>query len=207
MFPQRISTPLILITGLLLLSGCVSFREGTSVAWPIADASGKRSISLLISSETIMNGQRISLPQRDIGPLEATIAKSYKDSGLFSEVHIGAADSDYRAEVHVLTRSHFNELLQFLSAVTLTLVPCNSHSEFAIVTTFKNRELKPLETFERRDRETTWIQTFLIFVMPFHRSEVGVTRYTLKPMSVENAILYDLNRSIVSEAHNLGLLQ
>jgi hypothetical protein len=196
------STLLVLITELLLLSGCVGFREGTSVAWPIADATGKRSVSLLISSEAIMNGQRISIPQRDIGPLEATIAKSYRDSGLFSDVRIGATDSDYRAEVHMLTRSHFNEFLAFLSGVTLTLVPCNGQSEFTITTTFKNRELMPLETFERRDRETRWIQLFLIFVMPFHGGEASVT-YTPH----EKEIIYDLNRSIVSEAHNLGVLQ
>jgi hypothetical protein len=149
-----------------------------------------------------MNGQRISIPQRDIGPLEVTIAKSYKDSGLFSDVRIGAADSDYRAEVHMLTRSHVNKLLEFVSAMTLTLVPCNSHSEFTITTRFKNRELNPLETFERRDRETTWIQLFLIFVMPFHEGEPSV-KYTPH----EKEIIYDLNRSIVSEAHNLGVLQ
>ena len=96
MVSVRASIRLVLITVLLALSGCASFREGTSqapVSWPITNVPAKQSISLLMTHETITNGWRISVPQTQVQKVEESVVRAYKDSGLFSDVKIGAADT------------------------------------------------------------------------------------------------------------------
>lgn len=199
MVSPRASIRLVLITVLLALSGCASFREGASqapVSWPIINVPAKQSISLLMTHEAIMNGWRISVPQQQVQKVEEIVARAYKDSGLFSDVKIGAADTDFRAEVHVLYHVQFSEWLAYAAGVTLSLIPGYEQREFVITTTLKNRELRSLGTFEKVERETTWIQLFLIFIMPFYW-----------PNSVTGELVYDLNRAIISQAYGTGVLQ
>lgn len=199
MVSPRASIRLVLITVLLALSGCASFREGTSqapVSWPITNVPAKQSISLLMTHEAITNGWRISVPQTQVQKVEESVARAYKDSGLFSDVKIGAADTDFRAEVHVLNDVHFSDWLAYAAGVTLSVIPGYEQRECVITTTLKNRELRSLGTFERAERETTWIQLFLIVIMPFYW-----------PNAVAADILYDLNRTTINQAYGTGVLQ
>ena len=199
MVSSRASIRLVLITVLLALSGCASFREGTSqapVSWPITNVPAKQSISLLMTHEAITNGWRISVPQTQVQKVEESVARAYKDSGLFSDVKIGAADTDFRAEVHVLNDVHFSDWLAYAAGVTLSVIPGYEQRERVITTTLKNRELRSLGTFERAERETTWIQLFLIVIMPFYW-----------PNAVAADILYDLNRTTINQAYGTGVLQ
>ncbi len=212
MVGHRALVPLVFHTVVLSLVACIAtFREGTvqpPASWPITTASGKQSISLLIRGERIdkeglpLKEYRNSFPTGEMTDWAVkefqveSIVKAYRDSGLFSDVEIGAFDTDLRAEVHVLRRVQVNELLCITWFLTLSAVPCSSPREFYITTTLKNRELQSLGTFEQAERATTWMQLFLIFIAPFHW-----------PDTVWDELVYDLNRSILSQAYEEGVIQ
>ncbi len=204
----------LLLAGLTMsLTGCSAlFREGPfqpPASWPITTASGQKSISLIISGETIGKDVHTLKEYRDSFHAEerlpfsevryrgwGSIAKAYRDSDIFSDVKIGAFDTDLRAEVHVLRRVQVNVLLCTTWFLTLSAVPCSSPREFYITTTLKNRELQSLGTFERAESVTTWMQFFLIFISPFHI-----------PVKVEGELIYDLTRSSISQAYEEGVIQ
>lgn len=199
MVSRRVLFALVVWVSLSSLSGCAAFRTGEfkpPASWPLATTPGKQSIGLLVIGETIDNVMPPDVPQRTSQSWQDAAAKAYKDSGLFSDVKTGAAETDLRAEVHVIAREETNMGMAFLSGLTLTMFPSRSESEFVIKTTLKNREGQNLGTFLKSDKSSTWIQFFLIFVMPFNW-----------PDTVETDMLYDLNRATISEAHGAGLLQ
>lgn len=181
-----------------VVSGCAAFRGGETQppsTWPLSKGLGKQSISLLISGEAIVNGQKADVHQAATTAWEKAAEKAYKDSGLFSDVKMGAADTDLRAEIHVIDRGEASTGLAFLSGFTMTLIPAKGEEEYVIKTILKNKQGQQLGTFERKEPMTFWIQLFLIFVMPFHW-----------PNTVVTDILYDLNRATVIQAHDTGLL-
>jgi hypothetical protein len=190
---------LVVWVSLSSLSGCAAFRSGEfklTPSWPLATTPGKQSISLLVTGEAIVNGMRQDIPQRMIQHWQDAAAKAYKDSGLFSDVKTGAAETDLRAEVHVLERGEANQGMAVLSGLTLTLVPAHAESEIVVKTTLKNKEGQDLGTFEKKETFSFWIQFFLIFIMPFNW-----------PNTVATDLLYDLHRATISQAHDAGLLQ
>ena len=214
MVGHRALVPLVFLAVVLSLSACVAtFREGTfqpPTSWPIPTASGKQSISLFISweisgeisGETILDKGRYSFTHQ-VGRLAPevmqrwvkSIPKAYRDSGLFSDVKIGAVDTDLRAEVHVLYHGLANPTL-FITVLSVGMVPSYEHNKFIITTTLKNRELQSLGMFEKAERATTWIGIPLIFLAPFrwHPTIIG-------------KLVYDLNRSIISQAYDEGVVQ
>ena len=191
----------ILVVSVLLssLSGCAAFRSGEAqppTPWPISKEPGKQTISLLITGESSVNGTRQDVPQRMIEAWQAVTEKAYKDSGFFSDVKVGAAETDLRAEIHFTDRGEANTGLAFLSGFTLTLIPANAHGEMVVKTTLKTKEGQELGTFEKKEALSFWIQFFLIFIMPFNW-----------PNTVITEMLYDLNRATISQAYGAGLLR
>ena len=181
------------------LSGCAAFRSGEAqppTPWTTSKEPGKQTISLLITGEGIVNGTRQDVPQRTIGVWQATAEKAYKDSGFFSDVKVGAAETDLRAEIHFTDRGEANMGLAFLSGFTLTLIPANGHGEMVVKTTLKTKEGQELGTFEKKEALSFWIQFFLIFIMPFNW-----------PNTVITEMLYDLNRATIGQAYGAGLLR
>lgn len=73
--------------------------------WPLSKGPGKQSISLVFTAESFYFGTRQEIWLKTIQVLDRVVAKAYKESGLFSDVKIGAAETDLRAEVHVLRRA------------------------------------------------------------------------------------------------------
>lgn len=134
---------LVLFVSLLSLSGCASFRSGEPLppaSWPISKEPGKYSISLLVTGEAIVNNERQDIPQHAIQMWQEAVAKAYKDSGLFSNVTIGAAETDLKAEIHILDHGEASIGMAFLSGLTLTLVPANARDEMVVTTTLKDKE-------------------------------------------------------------------
>jgi hypothetical protein len=184
---------LVLLVPLLSLSGCASFRSGGThppASWPISKGLGKQSISLLVTGEGVVNNNRQDIPQRAIQIWQEAVAKAYKDSGLFSNVTIGAAETDLKAEIHILDRGEASMGMAFLSGLTLTLVPVNARDEIVVTTTLKGKEGQEVGTYNKKETVSTWIQLFLIFIMPFNW-----------PNTVAAEMLYDLNRAIIDQAH------
>jgi hypothetical protein len=196
---RRVIFVLVVWVSLSSLSGCAAFRTGEfkpSTSWPLATTPGKQSISLLVTGEAIVNGMRQDVPQRAIQHWQDAAAKAYKDSGLFSDVKTGAAETDLRAEIHVLDHGEANKGMAVLSGLTLTLLPAHGEEEFVVKTTLKNKEGQDLGTFEKKETFSFWIQFFLIFIMPFNW-----------PNTVVTDLLYDLHRATIDQAHGAGLLQ
>jgi hypothetical protein len=150
---------------------------------------GKQSISLLVTGEGSVNGAKQDSPQRMIEAWQEAAARAYKDSGLFSDVKIDAAETDLRAEIHVIDRGEGNAALAFLSGFTMTLIPAKGEDEFTVKTTLKNKAGQELGTFTKKETLILWIQFFLIFIMPFNW-----------PNTVGADMLYDLHRATINEA-------
>jgi len=197
---RRVVFVLLIWVSLSSLSGCAAFRSGETkpaVPWPMSNGPGKQSISLLVTGESILNGKKISIfksLQKQYWQDHAT--KAYKNSGLFSDVKTGAAETDLRAEIHMRKRSETNFGLGVLSSLSLTLIPSFVESELVAQTTLKNKEGRDLGTFEKKEDISYWSQLFLIFIMPFNW-----------PDTVDSDLLHDLHRATISQAHDAGLLQ
>lgn len=199
MVGHRVIVVFVVWVSLSFLNGCAAFRSGETplpASWPMSQGPGKQSISLIFTGEALVNGMRQDIPPQTIQAWQEVATKAYKDSGLFSDVKTAAAETDLRAEVHMLERGEADKAMAFLSGFTLTLLPASIQEEFVIKTTMKNREGKDLGTFEKSDRASVWIQFFLIFIMPFNW-----------PNTVLSEMLYDLHRATISQAHGAGLLQ
>jgi hypothetical protein len=203
MVGHRALVPLVFLAVVLSLSACIAtFREGTfqpPTSWPIATAwSGQPSISLLVSTETYENGVPLgSISEERVGwgwgklYREDSITKAYRDSGLFSEVKIGAVDTDLRAEIHVLVHSRESSIWrQLVHVLTMSLVPLHEQRELKITTTFKNRELQNLGRYEKAESSTFWYGIPMLFIAPFRLPDI-----------VWNELFYDLNRSIIHQAY------
>jgi hypothetical protein len=196
---RKISFALILALSVLSLSGCAAFRSGETqppALWPMSKEPGKQSISLLVTGEGSVNGARVDASQRMIVAWQEAARKAYKDSGLFSDVKTEAAETDLRAEIHVIDRGEGNSALAFLSGFTLTLIPAKGEDEITVKTTLKNKAGQELGTLTKKETLSFWIQFFLIFIMPFNW-----------PNTVGADMLYDLHRATISEAFSAGLLQ
>jgi len=77
MVGHRALVPLVFIMVALSLVACAAFREGPfqpPASWPITTASGKQSISLLISGETIAKDVHTLKEYRDSFPAGGAIA-------------------------------------------------------------------------------------------------------------------------------------
>jgi len=122
------------------------------------------------------------------------VAKEYQRSGLFSEVVMGASDSDLKAEIEIIDSTRRNVGLAILTGLTLYLVPSIGTDELTVRTTLKDRGGNTLGTCEKSETITTWVQVLLVFATPFHH-----------PGSVYEETLRDLNRSTIMELRSEGL--
>ncbi len=86
--------------------------------------------------------------------------------------------------------------LSLASFFTAFIVPTYAQSEVSITTALKNRELQSLGTFEKAETVTRRFQLFLIFIFPFYM-----------PDNVLSELVYDLNRSTISQAYEEGVIQ
>lgn len=200
---HRIGCMLIISLTWLMASGCAAFRGGEThhpTTWPLSTGPDKQSISLVITKSSVITdawnftSQNADVNVASITALEQSAETAYKESGLFSDIKIGAAETDLRAEIHVIDRAEYYSGWLFLWFHTLTLIPFKLDNELVIQTVLKNKGGQQLRFFEKKESMTTWSQLFLILLMPF-KQNTAVTE-----------ILYDLNRATIIEAYNARLL-
>jgi hypothetical protein len=185
----------------VLNTACAGFRGGElpeTQPWPPSFAAAKKkTVSLVLSpkSSSVVNGQTIDPPPNMMTKWREFTEETYKDSQLFSAVLGESLPADLRAEVRVTDEGNFSRAAAVFSGLTLTLIPANAVDHFTLHTDFKNAQGQVLASIEKKDSMSTWIELFLIFVLPFK-----------SPASVSESVFHELNRATLAEAHAKGIL-
>lgn len=155
---------------LALNVGCASFRTGDldrDVALPPA-AAPKPSIAVVVTGRVSFDGRTT---QDATAPMlqqwRTSILGTYRRSDLFTSVESGFQAADLRAEVEVVNSGKTSIGLAMLSGATLTLIPAKATDVLTMTTVFRDAAGEELITVERRAVVSTWIQLFLLPVMPF----------------------------------------
>ena len=180
-----------------LAAGCASFRGGElaqTKPWPPAEPAAKKSLSLAVTGSTLMNEKPGDATPLMLTKWRESTEQAYKESNQFSTVLPETAAADIRAEVKIVDSGNPNVGLAFISGLTMTLIPAKATDNFAVHTDFKNAQGDVLASIERRDHVDTWIQLFMVFVMPFNW-----------PNSVITSTVTDLSRATIVEAHEKGV--
>jgi hypothetical protein len=176
------------------LTACSSFRQGNLQpphSWPPEATQGKKTISLLVTSERFVKGQRKEIPLKQIQSLQKRVAGVYADSGLFSEVKIGPADTDLQSEVTV---SDFVQGMKpALAPATLFLFPVRWEDRFVVKTKIKDHDGQTLGSVETTETVSHWWHLFLLFIAPFNW-----------PPTVFTDTFADLIRVSIVELHEGG---
>jgi hypothetical protein len=182
-----------LAVAIVLCGGCASFRAGhvePVMNWPPAAPAKKKSISVAVSCSAVLSGKPTDAPQQVIDLYRQRTWAAYEESGQFSDVRTGLEPTDLRAEVRIEDRGDPHTALAVLSGLTMTLIPAKASDELTMRTTFKDAEGNTLATIEKSETINTWIQMFLVFVMPA-KFPTGVVKGTIS----------DLNRATIDAAH------
>ncbi len=203
---REFSRHLALVTGVLVIAvgGCASFRDGERKpisSWPLHAAEQKQSINLFVNGKIWINDKREPVQPDLLGAWRTVANEAFKESGLFSDVKLSSEDStDLRADIDIEQKGEFSEVLAFVTGFTLGLssivIPQKSSDTVIIMTTFKDREGHVLASTRQSETVNTWIQLFLVFVMPF-RDGQDVTM---------TAVYSDLHRAALVEVHQKNLL-
>ena len=173
-------------------SGCASFRAGLlapTTDWPPPAAAKKKSISVAVSGTAVISGKATDAPQQMIDLWRQRTWAAYEESGLFSDVRTGLEATDLRAEIRIEDRGDPNIALAVLCGLTMTLIPVKASDELTMRTVYKDAEGNTLASIEKAETVNTWIQMFLVFVMP-----------AKFPSGVVKGVLTDLNRATISAA-------
>jgi hypothetical protein len=146
-----------------------------------------------MSGKAFDNGQGRDVTATELVHYGRTMAiRAYQDSGIFSDVKIGTADTDFRAEINIVDRGEGNSVMPYVSGFTMGLIPCSASDTYTVNTTLKDRQGTTLSTIQKQETTTLWIQLFLVFVMPFR--------------SADEDLVYDLHRATILEARGTGHL-
>jgi hypothetical protein len=180
----------------VMCAGCASFRAGQLgplKEWP-PPAATRKSISVAVSGSAVISGKTTDAPAQFIDVWRQRTWAAYQDSNLFSDVRTGLEPTDLHADVHLEDRGDPNIALAVLCGLTMTLVPVKASDELTMRTTFKDADGNVLATIEKKETINTWIELFLVFVMPGHF-----------PTGVVKSTLTDLNRATLQAAHEQSI--
>jgi hypothetical protein len=189
------------LSGLVLVifsisAGCITTREGQlppRIQWPPEAKSVKPLISLVVSGKAFVNGKEQDVPATVlVHQWRALTVRAYQDSGLFSDVKPEVADTELRAEIVITDQGESNRAMAFVTGFTMFLIPSSSTDVITVSTTLKDHKGTTIDTFQKQETSTLWMQLFLGFAMPFR--------------SKEAPLVYDLNRATILEARAKGYL-
>jgi len=189
---------LVCLVLMVATEGCASFRAGSlpSVSlWPPPAANGSKSIIVVVAGKTIVNGSEREFVSPFLDQcLERTVA-AYRESRLFSQVNARVPEPDLRADVNIIDRMVVPVWLDILAVLTFALSPTTHMDTFVMTTTLTNQAGRLLGTFHKSEVIATTYHLLLI-----------VGSLTHRPDQVTKETIYDLNRTILLEAHAQRLL-
>jgi hypothetical protein len=172
------------------IAGCVSFRSGKlapTEPWPLRKFGQRPSATLVISGRATSNGN-----PGEVGKVFdlwcQQTERAYRESGLFSSVAVGLADSDLRAEVAVAESDELNELATAFTFLTVGVFPGVVTNTFTLHTEIKDRNGRTLKVLDATETSHMWIALVLLpaAALKSHQSTVA-------------DIIYDLNRTTLTE--------
>lgn len=183
---------------ILLLTSCAAWRlQKTEIienySKEIKEEKHKTKVFLSVDKVThYLNGEKIS-EKTDASETDKTlqtIKQAYVESGLFEFVAKDKSEMQINIDVDVHGKSTM--AMTVLTAATLFLFPSKTTDDFTIKAKFTKNgdELGVIEKFET---VAMYRQIFLIFAMPFKA-----------PFNINNKVLVDLNRSVITEAYDEG---
>ena len=182
----------------LLSTGCMGFRGGLleeTRPWPPQSipSAKKPSVGVSVLGKCTFNGQPRPLTPAKLDAWVQYTRETYEASGLFSKVTVGSEGADLRAEIQVADAESGSPALAYICGLTLTVIPCRGRDDLTWQTTFKDAGGNVLGVVERREQVTLWIQTLLLFGMPF-----------ASPKSVARDLFTDLNKATLLDALERG---
>jgi hypothetical protein len=193
---------------LLLLSSCVSFREGNKIKLNTAEKRLNKSITIIVSGDIIVNGIDRSTDEKKYSPWDKTwknsVNKAYIDFGLFSSVSVltnnntvkDIISTDFICDVYVSNKVD-GSLLSWISLFTLFIVPYREQATIEITTSIKDKKGMLLKKYKKSEKVIQWWQLLLIFA-PFF-TEMDETEGTPQ---MYKQIYYELNLNSIQEAMN-----
>ncbi|HXZ84783.1 MAG TPA: hypothetical protein VEI82_04760 [Myxococcota bacterium] len=150
---------------------------------------------ILASGGSEVNGKTVDTPPRVVANWREWTEATYRDSALFSALVDPSVPSDLRSEVRVVDTGEAKIGMAIACGVTLFLFPAKATDHLTLRTDFKNAKGEVLATIEKSESVNTWIELFLVVVMPFHW-----------PKSEIRDLITELNRATLAEAHAKGII-
>lgn len=177
----------------MLLTGCASFRDGSSTPmgkWPPANPSREKSIVVRLSGKGILNGKSAEANAAMLKRWREVAIDSYKESALFSAVKSGTESGDIYADIEVLDEGKGSQALAFLSGLSLMTIPATGSDTLTIRTTYKDGNGTVLGTYSKTEKVDFWIHLFLLPAMPFKF-----------PGTVSDHVMRDMHHGAMLDAH------
>jgi hypothetical protein len=181
--------------------GCASFPGKELPAYThehIAPPAQKLAVSYDVKA--LMFGKE---NERTTKTVQDEIEKVLKASPLFSQVGPGVGLGEYQYSFVFRNEGSFALafLSGFISGFTFTIVPAYGRDEY-ILTVDVKKEDKVLKTYEYKDHMDSWIQLFLVFLMPSHWPEnVGKEVVDNMIMNFLHDFAHDLQSGVLLAAH------
>jgi len=180
----------------LVLSGCATFRDGANppiTKWPPDSALKNKTIAIQVIGKSILNNQTADVNVEFLENWREQVVRAYETSGFFSAVKNSSDQCDIFAEVSITDKGEASGGLAFLTGFSMFIIPAHAREGFIVKTTYKDKSGNAMGSFEKAESADTWIQLFLLPMMPF------------KPLSEYKEMLFDLNRNTLIEAHEKKL--
>jgi len=188
-------TSFLIITS--LICSCAAFRGGQLEdinGWP-PNIERKKSISYVVTGKVELNGRPTDVQPATMKAWKKHLDTVYRDSGLFSSVEEGFSETDIRAEVEITDVGRGNRALAFFSGLTLCVIPAYASDIITIQTNFRDSKGNMLGEVTKQEEVYAWFQILLLPVTPFK-----------SPGSVGEEALCDINRAVLLEAQQKGIL-
>jgi len=153
------------------------------------------SISVTIKGTFTTNGSPSSLANFFPESREEAL-KAYRESGCFSTVSEGLGDSDFHAAIAIRDDDQYSEGWQMFAGATLFLVPAVVDRKLTVDTELRDREGHLVGELSESEVGHIWMALLLLPAFPF-----------AAPRTVDDDIVYDLNRRTIAEASERGLFR
>ena len=122
------------------------------------------------------------------------IKKAYNESGVFEIVDQDSPSKQISIEISLVKKVESSLTRDFLTAVTLYLVPKRTSEYYTVNTKFIDKTGVLIGMVEKKETVVMWHQLFMAFALPFNY-----------PSTTKSETLIDLNRASIMDAYTDGL--